>query len=243
MSPRLPSPAARRPAARRLAALALLGLPLSACMADKTVTASVYPRDYRERHPIVLKDAPRSLDVFTAGASLDGRQREDVRAFAAEYLRSGNGPITAQVPAGLPGAHRTFQAVRGALAEGGLPGTAIMVSSYQPSDPTLASPIRLSFAGMKAQVASKCGLWPQDLGVTDVGFNIRNEPYWNLGCATQANLAAQVADPVDLVRGRAEGRADTIRRAKVIDAMRQGKDPSIQYRQDGQNRINTQVAN
>jgi pilus assembly protein CpaD len=238
MSPRL-----SRPAARRLAAIAVFALPLSACMADKSVTASVYPRDYRERHPIVLKDAPRTLDVFTAGASLDGRQREDVRAFAAEYLRSGNGPLMAQLPAGTPGAHRTFQAVRDALAEGGLPGAAITVTTYQPTDPTLASPIRLGFAGMKAQVASKCGLWPQDLGVTDVGFNIRNEPFWNLGCATQSNLASQVADPVDLVRGRAEGRADTIRRAKVIDTMRQGRDPSIQYRQDGQNRINNQVAN
>ncbi|KAA2234996.1 CpaD family pilus assembly protein [Salinarimonas soli] len=227
----------------RLAALALLALPLSACMADKSVTGSTYPRDYRERHPIVLKDAPRSLDVFTAGAALDDRQRDDVRAFAAEYLRSGNGPITAQIPAGSPGAHRTFQAVRAALAEGGLPGTAIAVSSYQPADPVLASPIRLSYAGMRAQVASKCGLWPQDLGVTDVAFNIRNEPYWNLGCSMQNNVAAQVADPVDLVRGRSEGRPDTIRRAKVIESIRQGKDPSTQYRQDGQNRINSTVAN
>ena len=38
--------------------------------------------------------------------------------------------------------------------------------------------------------------------------------YWNLGCAMQSNVAAQVADPVDLVRGRTEGRLDPIRRAQ-----------------------------
>jgi pilus assembly protein CpaD len=117
------------------------------------------------------------------------------------------------------------------------------VSTYRPSDPTIASPIRLSFAALKAKVASTCGLWPQDLGVSDPGFNMRNEPYWNLGCATQANMAAQVADPVDLVRGRQEGLADATRRAKDVENIRQGKDPSTQFRQDGRNRINQAVGN
>jgi len=231
------------PRLRRLAAIAALALPLAACMADRSVTGSTYPRDYRERHPIVLADAPRSLDIFIAGQGLDPRQRDDVRAFAEEYRRSGNGPMAAQLPAGVPGVHRTLDEVRRALAEGGLPGAALAVSSYQPSDPSVAAPIRLSYAGLRARVASKCGLWPQDLGITDAGFNIRNEPYWNLGCATQANVAAQVADPVDLVRGRPQSGPDAIRRSKDIDNLRQGKDPSTQFRQDGRGRINNAIGN
>ena len=39
-----------------------------------------------------------------------------------------------------------------------------------------------------------------------------------------------MADPVDLARGRSEGRIDTIRRAANIDKLRQGQDPSTDYK-------------
>lgn len=107
----------------------------------------------------------------------------------------------------------------------------------------MASTIRLSFQRLQAKVASKCGLWPQDLGGSDPRFNYGNEPYWNFGCASQANLAAQVADPVDLARGRVETHGDTLRQVKDIQDLREGKDPSTIYRQDDQNRINRSVGN
>jgi pilus assembly protein CpaD len=58
----------------------------------------------------------------------------------------------------------------------------------------------------------------------------------------QSTVAAQVADPLDLVRGRTEGRIDTVRRARDIQTLREGKDPSTTYRQDDKGKINTQVA-
>jgi len=236
--PRRPLP---RPAWARLAAAALGGS-LSAC-ADRVVTAPTYPGDVRERHPIVLADAPRTLDVFINGPSgLDPRQRADVRAFAEEYRRHGRGPMIAQVPSYARGTPQTLEAIRVSLAEGGLPGAYLSASPYQPADPSAASPIRLSFQRLQAKVASQCGQWPQDLGVSDPGFNLRNDPYWNLGCAARSNMAAQVADPVDLVRGRTESPPDTIRRGKVIEAIREGRDPSTQYRQDG-TKINQAVGN
>jgi pilus assembly protein CpaD len=54
-------------------------------------------------------------------------------------------------------------------------------------------------------------------------------------------MAAQVADPVDLVRGRTESAPDTIQRTKKIEAIRQGQDPT-QYRQEG-TKINQAVGN
>jgi pilus assembly protein CpaD len=107
----------------------------------------------------------------------------------------------------------------------------------------VASPIRLSFQRLQAKVADRCGLWPQDLGVSDAAFNLKNEPYWNYGCSVQANVAAQVADPVDLVRGRPETPPDTARRMQNIDKIRSGADPSTQYRQDGKNKISSSVGN
>jgi pilus assembly protein CpaD len=222
--------------------IALLALPLSACAPDRIVTGSTYPMDYRERHPIILANAADSLDVFVAPAGLDPRQRTDVAAFALEYRRRGESFLTVQVPEGARNGltpRRARAIVEGALAEAGIPRSQLVVSNYQVSDPFLASPVRLSFKKLQAEVGHPCGLWPQDLGVSDVGFNARNEPYWNLCCAMQSNVAQQVADPIDFVRGRSESRVDTIRRMRNIEKLRVGVDPSTQYRRQDDKISNT----
>jgi pilus assembly protein CpaD len=240
----MPRSPALRPMFIRLAAF-VTAVPLAACGADRAVTGSTYVHDYRTRHPIMLTDAPTTLDVFVNAANgLDPRQREDVLAFGRDYLRFGKGALTAQMPAGSGAeiaAHRTLAAIRDALETAGMPGGHLAVSTYLVADPRAASAIRLSFTRLQAKVASKCGLWPEDLGTSDARFNTNNASYWNHGCALQSNVAAQIADPVDLVRGRQEGRIDTLRRAKDIENIRQGKDPSTQYRSDEKAKINQQV--
>jgi pilus biogenesis lipoprotein CpaD len=165
---------------------------IGACAPDRAVTGSVYPYDHHARHPIVLADAPRNLDVFIVGSGvLNPRQREDVLAFAAEYRRFGQGPMAAQMPSGGKTdayAHRTLDSIRATMAEAGVPGGVLSVSGYAVADPSVASTIRLSFRRLQAKVASKCGQWPQDLGGSDPRFNYGNEPYWNLGCATRRTL-------------------------------------------------------
>ncbi len=219
------------PLSRPFAALLLAALlpVLGACQTGGEVTGSLYPQDYRDRHPIVLKDGARVLDVFVGGPSgLVAREREDVTNFLAEYRRYGNGPLIVQVPAGAgtnPSTQHALATIRAAA------GGRAAIRSYEPGDPTVASPIRLSFRKLEAKVTSQCGLWPQDLGVGDSSFSSRNEQYWNFGCAYQANLASQVADPVDLVRGRAETPPDTGRRMYNFGQSRQGQDPSTQYKQ------------
>lgn len=228
-----------------LAAVAAAGLALGACAPDRAVTGSIYPYDHQNRHPIVLADAPRRLDVFIGSGHLDPRQREEVRAFALEYRRYGRGGVFAQVPTGTPAAAAalaTLDGVRTALAEAGLPPASLAVSSYPVVNPAVSSAIRLTFQRMEARVESQCGLWPLDLGVSNLGSDERNEPHWNLGCATRANFAAQVADPIDLVRGQPEGRIDNVRRSKVIEKLRNGEDPSIRWNQDGQTSSKQQVS-
>lgn len=224
-------PSSRRWVASLLAAGALAG----GCAGKGETTASLAPVDVRERHPIVLKDAPRSLDVFVGrpGARLDPRQSEDVVAFAQEYRRSGRGGMVAEVPTGDRrdrATHDTLLGIRAALARGGVsPGT-LSVRGYPVQDPGLASPIRLTFASLQAGLPHECGQWPTDLGSSDYKFSASNEPYWNFGCSAQATLAAQVADPLDLVRARDEGRPDIVKRMGAIAKIREGKDPSTQYR-------------
>lgn len=221
----------------QLGAVLLAGLALGACATRTDVTGSIAPSDVRERHPIVLRDAPRSLDVFVgrAGAGLDPRQAEDVASFAAEYRRSGSGGLVAQVPSGggRDGAARdTLEGIRRALARGGVSPGHLSVRSYPIADPGLASPIRLTFASLQAGLPHSCGQWTQDAGVSDWKLDMSNESLWNFGCSSQATLAAQVADPIDLVRSRTEGRADTVKRMNAIGKLREGKDPSTEYRQE-----------
>lgn len=223
---------------RRGALAAALGaaLTLGACAKQGDVTGSLAPTDLRERHPIVLRDAPKSLDVFIgrAGAVLDPRQLEDVVDFAQDYRRSGRGGLVAQVPTGARrdiAAHDALEAVRAALARGGVSGAALSVRTYPVADPGLASPIRLTFASLQAGLPHECGQWPEDLGVSSYKTSAANTPHWNFGCASQATLAAQVADPIDLVRARTEGRPDIVKRMNAIGKLREGKDPSTEYRQ------------
>jgi len=237
--PTMTAPFRKKATAPRMLTLALALGALAGGCAGKGAQAdppSLAPVDTRERHPIVLRDAPRSLDVFVgrAGSSLDSRQAEDVADFAQAFRRSGKGGLVAEVPTGSRrerATHETLNGIRATLARNGVPAHALSIRSYPIQDPGLASPIRLSFASLQAVVPHQCGQWPTDLGVSDFKFWTSNEPYWNLGCASQATLAAQVADPIDLVRARDEGRPDIVKRMGAIAKIREGKDPSTQYRQ------------
>ncbi len=215
--------------------LTAVALQAAGCAGKADNMASLAPIDVRERHPIVLRDAPRSLDVFVgrSGATLDSRQAEDVVDFAREFRRSGRGGLVAEVPTGARRELATRDALSGirtALARGGVSPGALSVKTYPVQDPGLASPIRLTFASLQAGLPHQCGQWPTDLGSSDYKFSASNEDYWNFGCASQATLAAQVADPIDLVRSRDEGRPDIVKRMGAIAKIREGKDPSTEYR-------------
>jgi pilus assembly protein CpaD len=241
-------PALSRRAASLLAACAL-GALAAACKSDPATTEGIAVTDYRARHPIVLTDASRSLDVFPTGVGhLDPRQARDVDAFMLEYRRYGRGVLLMEVPQGVPpdqvvAVERTAALLGRFGTQNGVGAREITVAGYAVAAPTLAAPIRLSFQRMQAKVSDACGLWPQDLGARGFANDYRNQPSWNLGCAMQSNVAAQVADPVDLVRGRPEGRIDTVKRVRDIGQLRDGKDPSTTWRQDGQTAVKSQVTN
>ena len=73
--------------------------------------------------------------------------------------------------------------------------------------------------------AGPCGLWPDDLGPSYDPKHFENKQYYNLGCATQRNLAAMVADPADLVQPRAEAPAYTGQAHLRHRQIAQGREP------------------
>ncbi|MGF3025174.1 CpaD family pilus assembly protein [Methylobacterium aquaticum] len=220
---------------------------LAACASRPPVTTgSITPATAAERHPFVLSDSPRSLDVFVTGTGhIDPRQADDVDAFLTEYRRYGRGVLVLEVPRGsqVPGGavERTLERVRARALTWGVGRREIVVAPYPVANVAVSAPLRLSFQRMQAKVAGDCGLWPQDLGFSDPALNARNENYWNFGCATRSNIASQVADPVDLVRGRQEGRIDSVTRTQNLTDLRTGKDPSTTWKQDGRASVKNQV--
>lgn len=210
-----------------LAAAGLVSIALGACAPDRVITTNSIPNDYRARHPIALTQAPIATDVIPAGDRIDAVAGERIRAFGKEYVANGQGPISVQVPT-TSRSHAIIDGVRRELAAAGVHGN-ISVSSYQPADPTLVSPVRLSYIGTKAIVRSRCGDWPRDLASGSSLEGWDNNPYWNHGCAYQQAIAAQVADPRDLAAPRAEGPSDVTMRTRAIGKVREGADPGTQW--------------
>ena len=223
-----------------IAATALaVSLAISGCARQRAdVTGTIRPPDdYRERHPIILANAPRMIEIYPLRGvgGLDARQTEDVAAFAAEYRVQGSGPLTIALPDRRgAGSEAVLADTRRALAKAGLPARYAAVTSYRPSDPAAFAPIRLSFSKFQAKVDSQCGQWQTDFNGAATSETFRNQSPPNFGCAYQSAIAAQVANPIDLARPRQEGPIDVLKRSKDIEDLRQHKDPSTEWKINAQ---------
>jgi pilus assembly protein CpaD len=211
----------------------LIMLPLAGCGGDRVVADSTTPPDYHARHPIVIAEAEYTLDVFPTGApgGLDPRSADRLRDFARRYGDFGHGQITVLVPRGGANdftVNASLAHVRELFSSVGARG-ALAVSSYPVADSGLASPMRLSFEGLKAHVPHRCGDWPNDLASGSTTNGWENKTYWNFGCANQNALAVQVADPRDLAGPRGERPADTSMRVRAIENVRKGTDPGTKW--------------
>ncbi len=232
--------ARRRTARLRFAALMALAAPLAACTgADRIVTGSITPDDYRARHPIELHQGWARLEVFpeVRNGALDARTSAQVREFARAYRDHGSGEIALALPqGGRAGAEARASApgLRRALAAGGARGP-VRISYYQVADPLLAAPVRLSYTTITARLDSRCGQWPNDLASGSSTIGWENCQYWNFGCATQQMMATQVADPRDLVGPGAIAPPDSTMRGRAIDAVRKGEDPGTSWKTKNSN--------
>lgn len=105
----------------------------------------------------------------------------------------------------------------------------VSIVSYPVADPALASSLHLSYVTIQARPTTRCGEWPDDLGSGTTLHTWDNRSYYNFGCANQTTLAAQVADPRDLVQPRAEDPTDVQLRTRAIGLLRAGSDPSTAW--------------
>src|SRR5690242_6757102 len=191
-----------------------------------------YPVDYRQRHPIVVREGGGSVEVLVGRnrGGLTPSQRADILAFAQDWRRESGSGIIIEIPRGGPtdrAAADSMREIRSIFAAAGVPSNAIYSRHYRPTRSALGS-ITLSYSKLIAE-AGPCGDWPIDLGPSIRSDDFENRPYWNLGCANQRNLASMVDNPADLIQPRGETPPYAARRSIALDRYRKGENPSGTY--------------
>ncbi|RZJ03985.1 MAG: pilus assembly protein CpaD [Brevundimonas sp.] len=147
---------------------------------------------------------------------LSNNQRDAISQLAARYSASGYGAVKVEAPAGEdPAAVQQAYAVRAALQSAGVPGDRIEIAAYAAPDPR--APVLAGFETVRASIPN-CALQGASLGP-----RYSNQSTANLGCAITANMAAQIADPRDILGARAMTPADSGRAAVVFDNYRKGQ--------------------
>ncbi|MGV1863782.1 MULTISPECIES: CpaD family pilus assembly protein [Rhizobium] len=210
----------------RMSSAALMVAVLAGCANHDDMTTGSVHDDYRQRHPIVLTQAEHNVDIPVAASDrrLTQGTRDMIRGFAQDYKAHATGTVEIMTPQGAMNSQAIADVrhqVRQELVASGIPSRRIADSFYPAGGAGDAAPIRLHFMATTA-VTNACGQWPEDLA--DKPFD--NQNYYNFGCASQSNLAAQVANPTDLVAPRAQTPIDAEQRGKVIESYRSGSTPT-----------------
>ncbi|MXP25726.1 pilus assembly protein CpaD [Altererythrobacter indicus] len=180
-----------------------LGLALAACG-----TAQENRSLYSVKQPVVQR-ANYAIDLRRNGNGLPEQEQQRLAGwFAAMELGYGD-RISVTDPAG---GGRVASDVAQLAARYGLQLSPPSPADLQPVEPGL---VRVTLARSTASVPG-CPDWQESYST-----HFGNETANNFGCATNANLAAMVADPEDLVRGASDtGSTQIMTSNKAIEAYR-----------------------
>ncbi|MBA1139590.1 CpaD family pilus assembly protein [Mesorhizobium neociceri] len=192
---------------------------LAGCAKRDSITVGAIPDDYRTTHPIVIAEKNQKIDlpVGAGDRGMTGSQRDTLLGFLDGYDKSAAPALTIATPIGSANEVAATAAARDfarlAIASG-IKRNRIVVTSYQSVSPEASAPIRVSYISVRAQT-DKCGRWPEDLFESS-----ENKHYADYGCSSQNNLAAQLANPADLLGPRKSTDIDAENRGAVIDVYR-----------------------
>jgi pilus assembly protein CpaD len=167
-------------------------------------------------HPITVEPSYQSLKLYysPADSGIQPNDQARFKAFITDYQAHGNGSIAVSAPSGM-----NSQAMIGFFAQRindmGVSKDHILVATHDAPDGDMR--VEINYVSYQAHT-DKCGDWSQDLAYTD-----DNDTPKNFGCSVQQNIAAQVADPRDLIQPRDMDASNSARRATVINNYEQGK--------------------
>lgn len=174
-------------------------------------------------NPIMVEPQFTAIKLSFSGsdAGLMPDDAEKLDAFVADYLSRGSGSISVSAPQGRDST-ATITYFGNRLFNMGVSRSKILVGTHDGSD----ARVEVGFIAYHA-ATKPCGNWSDNAADT-----ASNRTSANLGCSVQANIAAQVADPRDLIEMRPSDPADATRRAAVIDAYEKGKPTASEKTKD-----------
>lgn len=197
------------------AAIISLSLTLSACAGGPASLGGEPPLTPTSRFTLQVEPGLDRIALVAHEAGLSANQRAALDALIGRFAMEGAPMLVIEAPNGNdPVATQTAWNVKAAFEAAGVPGDRIQMVSYVAPDPR--APVLAGFETVRA-VVPQCGAQWGNLGRTG-----DNQSGSNFGCAVNANLAAQIANPRDIVAPRAMTPSDAGRRSVVFDAYRKG---------------------
>jgi pilus assembly protein CpaD len=176
-------------------------------------------------HPITVAPHYASIQLsFSAPEA--GLMPDDAARFAAfvgDYLEHGNGAISVSAPSGAD-ASAALGYFGERLVAMGVARSRILVGTREATNGDAR--VELGYIGYVAHT-DPCGDW--SASVADTASN-RSSP--NFGCAVQQNIAAQLADPRDVLQPQPMTAGDAVRRHTVFDNYEKGKVTAADKTQD-----------
>jgi len=162
---------------------------------------------------IKVTSAPDEIVLAPHATGLSANQGSALEALVGRWLEAEGRELVVTAP-NSAGAMATQ--VRDRLITLGAPGARVRVVGFDPTGPE-DNTIRVGFLRYEAQPL-RCGERWENLTATR-----NNKAYENFGCAMAANIAAQVANPEDLIRPRDTTPVDAGRRDTVLGKYRRGE--------------------
>jgi pilus assembly protein CpaD len=194
-----------------LAAVLMAG----SCAVPPTNDGRSIVEDGAVNHPIEVEPAYQSMKLYYSPADTGISPADQARfdSFVADYQDHGNGSIAVSAPAGINSKVMIgFFAQR--INDMGVPKDHILVASHDAPDGDMR--VEINYVSYQAHT-DKCGDWSENLA-----YSADNLTPKNFGCSVQHNIAAQVADPRDLLGPRTMDAASAVRRATAMTNYEKG---------------------
>jgi pilus assembly protein CpaD len=201
---------------RSLTLVAVSALALSACMGLPAEGTGPQPLTPTSRYALAVEPGVERIALAVHETGPSANQSRALQDFAYRFSAEGAPVLRVEAPSGDdPVSSEMAWSVRNALEGLGVPGHQVHVVTYVAPDPR--APVLVGFDTVRAAIP-RCGTTWTNLART--GSNAGSA---NFGCAVNANLAAQIANPRDIVTPRAMTPPDAGRRAVVLDRYRRGE--------------------
>ncbi|MGH6992828.1 MAG: CpaD family pilus assembly protein [Caulobacteraceae bacterium] len=188
-----------------------------------------------EQFAIAVKGEPRELRLGVHAFGVSENQARALSAFALDWRNDEGGPVTIEAPLNgtdATAAWRTASDARQILLSAGLDPAMVRTTRYAPP-PGEAGVVVVAYHRLVAE-GPTCRAW------TDFTAEA-NRVNSNFGCAVTADIAAQIANPRDLLRPEPMTPPDAGRRQSVIDKYRAGEVTSSAENKQASGAVSTAI--